>query len=211
MALNFKSGFTGTATINGTEVPLKDWTVDPAIRVAETENSLSGGFVLADFSGGKRCTFSFLIDFDYDANPYGAPLALRINQTIVQVKLFLNGTAGIFWLFPSALVVGTPQGHRAHERGDGQRSHQLHGHRHVQLSGRRRALIDVQPERQRFPCPNCPNSPAPATRPRCPATRSRRRGCANLARPNRNSRGRIIADVTAGAKDSDPETRKVSC
>jgi hypothetical protein len=110
MALNFKSGFTGTATINGTEVPLKDWTVDPAIRIAETENSLSGGFVLADFSGGKRCTFSFLIDFDYDANPYGAPLALRINQTIVQVKLFLNGTAGIFWLFPSALVVGTPQG-----------------------------------------------------------------------------------------------------
>ncbi len=108
--MTFHSGLTGTATINGTEVPLKDWTADPGIRVAETDNSKSASFMLREASGGKTCAFSFLIDFDFDANPFAAPLNLVIGTKIVQVKLFLNGTSGLFWLFPSAVVAATPQG-----------------------------------------------------------------------------------------------------
>lgn len=102
------SGFTGAATINGTEVPITAWTVNADIRFATTDNSLSGGFELVEASGGKRATFTINVDYDFDASPFGAPTSIVIGTTLTNVKLFLRGTAGAFFLFPSAVVTGTP-------------------------------------------------------------------------------------------------------
>lgn len=106
--MTFHSGLTGTVTVNGTELPIKNWSVNPDVREAATDNSKSGGFILRESSGGKTCQFSFQHDFDFDANPFASPINLVIGQKITNTKLFLNGTAGLFWNFPSAVVRSTP-------------------------------------------------------------------------------------------------------
>ncbi len=107
--MTFHSGFKATATVNGTEVPLKKWNVTPKNDKVEFKNSKTGVFAEKEVTYAD-CTFSFEIDYDFDANPFAAPLALGIRQTLTNVKLFLDGSAGTnFWLFPSAIVMETPQ------------------------------------------------------------------------------------------------------
>lgn len=110
MSLNFKSGLTATVTVNGTELPIKNWNVDPGMRIAGTDNSLSGGFILRAGSGGKTATVSFVTDFDLDSNPFAAPINLVIGTKLTNLKCYINGTAGLFWNFPSVVVSATPQG-----------------------------------------------------------------------------------------------------
>lgn len=104
----YHSGQTGTAMIGGNEVPLKNWNVNPGNRIASTDNSKSGGFVLRESSGGKTAQFGFQIDYDFDASPFSAPTTLVIGQKITNVKLYLHGTAGDYWNFPSAVIETTP-------------------------------------------------------------------------------------------------------
>lgn len=106
----YHSGLTGTVTVNGTELPIKNWNVDPSVRIAMTDNSKSGGFMLREGSGGKTADYSFLTDFDFDSNPFAAPTNLVIGTKLTNVKLYLNGTSGLFWNFPSSVVSRTPQG-----------------------------------------------------------------------------------------------------
>lgn len=104
------SGFGGTVTISGTEVPLKAWNVTADIRIATTENSLSGAFELAEPSGGKKATGTINIDVDFDSSPYGAPTNLIIGATLTNLKLFQRFTSGPFYLFPVAIVTNTAEG-----------------------------------------------------------------------------------------------------
>lgn len=107
--MTFHSGFLGKATINGNEVPITLWNVNPGVRVAQTDNSMSGGFMLRESSGGKTASFTITIDYDFDANPFATPYGLVIGAKITNVKLYLNDTTGVFWNFPSAVVTTTPQ------------------------------------------------------------------------------------------------------
>jgi hypothetical protein len=107
--MTFHSGFNGKATINGNEVPITLWSVNPGVRVAATDNSMSGGFMLREASGGKTASYTITLDHDFDANPFATPYGLVIGSKITNVKLFLNGTAGLFWNFPSSVVTSTPQ------------------------------------------------------------------------------------------------------
>lgn len=107
--MTFHSGFDGKVTVNGTELPITEWSVNPGVRIAETDNSKSGGFMLRESSGGKTADFSINADLDFDANLFGAPTSIVIGTKLTNVKLLLNGLSGLFWLFPSAVVVSTPQ------------------------------------------------------------------------------------------------------
>jgi hypothetical protein len=105
----FHSGFTGTATINGTEVPLKGWSVDPVAEVYRTRNSMTAGYSAKETTY-QDATFSLRIDYDFDGSIFASPLSIVQGDTITNVKLILRGGTGgtAFWLFPSAIVTGTP-------------------------------------------------------------------------------------------------------
>jgi len=106
--VQFHSGKSGTATVNGNEVPLIDWSANSSAEIVKFINSKTSNYPLReatfrDFSG------SFGIDFDFDNNPFGSPLSITAGTTLTNVKLFLNGTAGIYWGCASAVVSDTPQ------------------------------------------------------------------------------------------------------
>lgn len=104
------SGKDGTVTVNGTELPITNWRVDPNIRVAETDNSLSGGFLLVATSNGKMATVSFDVDIDTASNPFAPAINLMIGKTLTNLKLHIDGSGGsLFYLFPSFLVTNTPE------------------------------------------------------------------------------------------------------
>ena len=48
-------------------------------------------------------------DQDFDANPFQTPFDFSIGTELTNVRCYLNGTSGIYWHFPSAVVVSTPQ------------------------------------------------------------------------------------------------------
>jgi hypothetical protein len=108
--MTFHSGKGGTALINATELPITDWSVDPTTEIVNFRNSKTGNYSKKE-STFKDCDFSITLDHDFDANPFAAPLALVPGQTLTNVKLVLNGgsVGTSFWLFPSAIVKGTPQ------------------------------------------------------------------------------------------------------
>lgn len=112
--MELHSGKTGTVTIaSGTstvELPITNWNVDPTTEIVNFRNSKTGNYSVKE-STFKDCTFSVAFDHDFDENPFAAPLSLDPGDELTNVKLFLNGgTSGTsFWLFPSAIVVGTPQ------------------------------------------------------------------------------------------------------
>lgn len=101
----FHAGNQGTATINAVELAVVSWSVDPSVEIARFRNSKTAGFTVKEATW-KEATFSIEVDWDFDLNPFAA---VGLGTTVTNVKLFLRGTGGQFWLFPSAIVVGTPQ------------------------------------------------------------------------------------------------------
>src|SRR3954462_5048285 len=100
--MTFKSGLKATCTINGTEIPLINWSVRPAVTIQEFRNSKTGRVpkreaTFVDLSG----TVSY--DFDFDANPFST-LNVVPGQKITNLKLYLNGTSGLFHSLPSAII-----------------------------------------------------------------------------------------------------------
>lgn len=106
--MTFNSGYKGTATIGGNEVPLINWSVSPTADMVKFMNSKSGGYVLREATF-KDCTVSFEIDYDFDANPFAAPTNITVGVELTNVRLYLNGTSGSYWNFPKLKVIGTPQ------------------------------------------------------------------------------------------------------
>lgn len=112
--MSYHAGIGGTVTINGTELALTRWSVNPSATIVAFMNSKTGKFAKKQ-STFEDCDFSFSIDYDDAANAFAAPLTLAPGQTITQVKLFLDNTAvglppnGEYWHFPSAIIQRTPQ------------------------------------------------------------------------------------------------------
>lgn len=109
MSYNPRSGISGTATVNGTELPITDWSVNPSATILQFVNSLTGKHA-KKASTFEDATFSFSFDWDDSNNPFAAPLTIVQGSTITNVKLLLDGPSGsLYWNFPSAIVVSTPQ------------------------------------------------------------------------------------------------------
>ena len=108
MADDFRSGKNGKATVNGTELAITRWAVDPTTEIARFRNSRTGGFDQKD-GQFQNATFSIGIDYDFDQSPFGAPLNITAGTQLTDVRLYLDTTTGPHWYFPSAIVTGIPQ------------------------------------------------------------------------------------------------------
>src|SRR4051794_39671787 len=110
--MTFHSGVGGTATIGGTELPVTDWSTDPTVEIVPFRNSKTGSFSVKEATY-KDANFSIGVDYDFDSNPFAVAGGITIGTILSTVKLPLRGagTGGTapFWLFPSAIVVSTPQ------------------------------------------------------------------------------------------------------
>jgi hypothetical protein len=106
--MTFHSGKTGTGTVNGTEVPLTDWAVDSSATIVQFINSKTGNYPKREATF-RDLTGNFGIDFDFDANLFASPLSILAGVTVTNIKLYLNGTAGLYWGIASAVIQGTPQ------------------------------------------------------------------------------------------------------
>lgn len=106
--MTFLAGNTGTATFNGVEVPVTGWNVNPSVDVVRFANSKTSGFRKKQTTY-KDATFSVDMDYDFDSSPFAVSPGLTLGAVLTNVKLFLNGTSGKFWNFPSAICVSTPQ------------------------------------------------------------------------------------------------------
>lgn len=101
----FHAGNQGTATINGVELAVMSWNVAPVVELARFRNSKTAGFTKKEATW-KDATFTITVEYDFLANPFAV---LPAATTVTNVKLYLRGTSGPYWLFPSAIVVGDPQ------------------------------------------------------------------------------------------------------
>ena len=106
--MTFHSGKDGKTTVNGNEVPITDWSVDPMATLVDFKNSKTGLFPKREATF-RDATVSLGIDFDFDANPFAAPISITPGTTLTNTKLYLNGLAGLFHNFASLVVEGTPQ------------------------------------------------------------------------------------------------------
>jgi hypothetical protein len=110
MADNFKSGRTGTAMINGNEVALTRWRINPTTETVRFRNSHTSKFSKVEQTF-YELTGTIEVDYDQDAPLSGSPTNVVVGALLTNVKLITaGGTAGTnFWLIPSALVTSTPQ------------------------------------------------------------------------------------------------------
>lgn len=111
MADNYKSGVHATVTINGTEVPITSWAVDPTAEIVRFRNSKLNANTKKE-STFKDVTIAVEMDFDFDGSPFASPISLAEGSKVTNLKCWCegggSGGSGAFWLFPSAIVVGTP-------------------------------------------------------------------------------------------------------
>lgn len=105
--MTFHSGKESTATVAGTELPTTEWSVDPSIDIQRFLNSKTDDYAVKEGTF-KDCPFTISCDYDFDANPFQAPTAITIGTILTNVRLYVNGTSGDYWHFPSAIVVSTP-------------------------------------------------------------------------------------------------------
>jgi hypothetical protein len=112
--MQFKSGknskgFVGTSTAN-VELPITGWAVNPGVEKAIFRNSKTGAFSVKETTF-LDCSFSITVDYDLNANPYISPngaLSLLGGGTFA-AQLYINGSTGANWSFPSAILEGNPQ------------------------------------------------------------------------------------------------------
>ena len=105
-----ESGFLGTITINGTEVPCTNWAFVYATEKALAANSMSGFFKIG-LPTFLRASGSFRLDRNYSSgqSPYLAPISLVPQKFLAAMKLFEDQSAegnldGRFWGFGNVLI-----------------------------------------------------------------------------------------------------------
>jgi hypothetical protein len=116
--MTFHSGKGGTATFTpaggGTsvvELPITNWSVDPKTEMVNFRNSKTGNYSKKEATF-KDCDFTIGLDYDFDGSVFAAPISLNEGDVLTGVHLYLGPTGTTstsFWLFPSAIVLGTPQ------------------------------------------------------------------------------------------------------
>lgn len=103
MANNFHSGKYGTGTVNGVEIPLISWDVEPTVDIVRFLNSKTGSYPKREATF-YDASVTLVFDLDFDAYPFATPINLIPGQ-IVTAKLYMRQTAnsalnGDFWQFP---------------------------------------------------------------------------------------------------------------
>lgn len=101
----FFAAYNASVRINGNTLIAKKWEVNNKADKLDVSNFEGGGF--KEYIGGMvDCDVS--IEFDWygtaGGNPFDAPLSILPSTALTNVRLYVNGTAGPFWSFPSFFV-----------------------------------------------------------------------------------------------------------
>jgi hypothetical protein len=109
----FHSGSSGTAAVNGIELPIARWEVHPIVELSTYKNSRSGTNPIREATF-QDCLVVIDVDFDFGNNPFTSPRQIVAGAVLSGVKLFLHQSSpglmdGPFWGFASLLVETTAQ------------------------------------------------------------------------------------------------------
>lgn len=104
---NFFSGKNGKVTVNGTELLITGWKVEPEAERHDVTHTGSSGFgnIITSI---KRAKFTIEMNWNAQQNPLDDPPNLVEGATITNVKCYLDGLTSPFWLFSSAKVLTNP-------------------------------------------------------------------------------------------------------
>lgn len=109
MSDNFRTGINATASINGTELPFSEWSINPTTELARFANSKTGN-KRAKSATYVEATGSWTYDWDDANQPFIAPLSITVGTRLTTVKLQIDGSSGtLFWALSQIIVVSTPQ------------------------------------------------------------------------------------------------------
>jgi hypothetical protein len=105
--MQFHSGVMGSATINGVELPILSWKVQPRADIVSFKNSKTGAYPQREATF-KDARVELALDLDFDNYPFASSPGVVIGAAISEVKLYLHGASGDYWLFPSMIVESNP-------------------------------------------------------------------------------------------------------
>jgi hypothetical protein len=108
--MEFHSGVNGSAKIGATEVATVGWSVDPSVDEVVFRNSKTDAYSVIETTF-KQCTGTIDADFDFDANIFTDASPLTLGAELTDLKLYLDDVndATMYWHFPIAVVLSTPQ------------------------------------------------------------------------------------------------------
>lgn len=106
-SMQFHAGQLGSATINGVTLPILSWKVQPRSEIVAFKNSKTGAYPQREATF-KDARVELALDLDFDNYPFASSPGIVIGATITNVKLFMYGASGDFWLFPSMIVESNP-------------------------------------------------------------------------------------------------------
>ncbi len=108
--MEFHSGVNASAKIGIVELATTNWSVDPSVDEVVFRNSKTNEYSVIETTF-KQCTGTVDVDYDFDANVFTAATPLTIGAQITDLKLYLDDVADstLFWLFPIAVILSTPQ------------------------------------------------------------------------------------------------------
>src|SRR5579862_327007 len=75
------------------------WDVSPETDFEDTSSFEDGG-AETQVACFRKCEVTLEGYWDGDQNPYDSPPNFQTGQRLVNVKLYINTTAGPYWLFP---------------------------------------------------------------------------------------------------------------
>lgn len=108
MATLFKSGKNAVCTINGTRIPLMEFSVTGQPDSVEFTNSETGN-IPRNEATFLRKQVVITYDFDFNGTPWGSPISVFDGAVLTNVLCYLSGTSGLNWNFTSLYVENADQ------------------------------------------------------------------------------------------------------
>lgn len=104
---NHFTGKNGKAVVNGVDMNVIKWDVNPEAQRVEVTGTRHAGHT-GVIAGNRGSTFTMTMKFDAAANPLDNPPNCKAGQRITNVRLYLDGTSSPYWSYPFAVVFKTP-------------------------------------------------------------------------------------------------------
>jgi hypothetical protein len=102
-----ESGYAGQVTINGTALPVVQWSGDFPSDIVVFKNSLVGAHP-ARASTFADCKVRVALDWDSAVNPFASPISLIQGSSVTNVKLLYNKNTPEGWTITNMIVEATP-------------------------------------------------------------------------------------------------------
>ncbi len=83
------------------------WDIKPESALLDTSNFEGAGFETQIY-GLRKCEITIEGWYDAGANPYDSPMNLQDGISLTNLKLYISGTSGPYWLVPSASLRTPP-------------------------------------------------------------------------------------------------------